>query len=132
MSSHQAPLTPTDSERLAEFALQLDLDTIPADVQTLAKEHLLDVLGIALASSSFEFGRVAVEGVRALGNGDEASVLGSGERLPATSAALANGILTHSLDSMTPILALSITPAPRLWPQCWRPVKPIMPAVAKC
>jgi 2-methylcitrate dehydratase PrpD len=98
MSSHQAPLTPTDSERLAEFALQLDLDAIPADVQTLAKEHLLDVLGIALASSSFEFGRVAVEGVRALGNGDEASVLGSGERLPATSAALANGILAHSLD----------------------------------
>lgn len=98
MNTHQAPTTPTDSERIAAFALQLDFDAIPSEVQILAKEHLLDVLGIALASSRFEFGRIAIEGARALGNGDEATVLGTGERLPATSAALANGILAHSLD----------------------------------
>lgn len=98
MNTHQAPTTPTDSEQIAAFALQLDLDAIPTDVQILAKEHLLDVIGIALASSRFEFGRVAIEGARALGKGDEATVLGTGLRLPATSAALANGILAHSLD----------------------------------
>tara|TARA_B100001059_G_scaffold198251_1_gene204039 strand:+ start:96 stop:1487 length:1392 start_codon:yes stop_codon:yes gene_type:complete len=94
----QTVITATESERLAEFALGLELASIPADVVLLAKEHLLDVIGIALASSSFEFGQVAISGVRALGNGEEASVIGSGERLPATSAALANGILAHSLD----------------------------------
>ncbi|MDN6860235.1 MmgE/PrpD family protein [Pseudomonas sp. CAN2814] len=98
MSLHTAPTSPTDSERIADFALHLDLDAVPAAVQTLAKEHLLDVLGIALASSSFDFGRAAIRGVRALGNGDQASLLGSSERLPATSAALANGILAHCLD----------------------------------
>jgi len=98
MTLHAAPTTPTDSERLAAFALHLEPDAIPEPVQSLAKEHLLDVLGIALASSSFEFGRVAIDGVRTLGNGAEASVIGSGERLPAASAALANGILAHCLD----------------------------------
>lgn len=88
----------TDSERLAAFALGLTLEATPPQVITLAKEHLLDVIGISLASSQFDFGRSVLEGARALGNGNDASAIGSGARLPAASAALVNGVLAHGLD----------------------------------
>ena len=64
----------------------------------MAKEHLLDVIGISLASTQFDYGRVILEAGKKLGRGDDASVIGSGVRLPATSAALVNGVLAHGLD----------------------------------
>lgn len=88
----------TESEKLGRFALELTLDDIPQDVLTLAKEHLLDALGIALASSRFDFGESILRGARALGEGREATTIGSGARLPAVSAALVNGVLAHGLD----------------------------------
>ena len=89
---------PTESEKLARFALELTLDAVPTAVLDLAKEHLLDVLGIALASSRFDFGRAVLQGVRELGEGQQATAIGSGVRLPAASAALVNGVLAHGLD----------------------------------
>jgi 2-methylcitrate dehydratase PrpD len=97
MNQDIAP-TQTEAQRIARFSLGLQLDDIPADVQALAKEHLLDVIGIALASTQFDYGKVVLEAAKALGMGDEASAIGSGVRLPATSAALVNGVLAHGLD----------------------------------
>jgi 2-methylcitrate dehydratase PrpD len=91
-------LTPTESEKIARFALDLQLADVPADVLTLAKEHLLDVIGIALASSKFDIGATVLRGARELGRGDDATAIGSGTRLPAASAALVNGVLAHALD----------------------------------
>ena len=90
--------SPTESEKLAHFALTLSMDAVPPAVLTLAKEHFLDVLGIALASSRFDFGRAVLQGVRELGEGQQATAIGSGVRLPAASAALVNGVLAHGLD----------------------------------
>lgn len=89
---------PTESEKIAAFALGLKLDDVPADVLALAREHLLDVFGIALASSRFDIGEAVLEAARTLGQGGEASAIGSGARLPAASAALVNGVLAHALD----------------------------------
>lgn len=92
-------MTPnTESAKLASFALNLQLSDVPEAVQRLAKEHLLDVLGIAIASTKFEFGRAVLAGVRELGEGTQATALGSGVKMPAASAALVNGVLAHSLD----------------------------------
>lgn len=88
----------TESEKLGRFALDLALADVPADVLALAKEHLLDALGIALASSRFDFGRSILRGAQALGEGGQATAIGSGARLPAASAALVNGVLAHGLD----------------------------------
>ena len=88
----------TESARLASFANSLRLEDVPPDVLDLAKDHLLDALGIAIASSGFEFGDIALRGVRELGEGGQAVAIGSGARLPAASAALVNGILAHGLD----------------------------------
>lgn len=91
-------MTATESTRLADFALTLQLADIPPAVLTLAKEHLLDALGVALASSRFDFGASVLRGAQAFGVGSEATAIGSGIRLPAVSAALVNGVLAHGLD----------------------------------
>lgn len=88
----------TQSEALAEFALGLQFESVPAEVVNLARGHFLDVLGIALASSRFDFGTAVLNGARALGEGSAATVLAFGTLLPAASAALVNGTLGHGLD----------------------------------
>lgn len=92
------PLSPTHAEQLAAFALNLRYEDIPADVLDLAREHLLDVIGIALASTSFEFASVTLNATQTLGNGSDATAIGSGRKLPVASAALINGVLAHGLD----------------------------------
>ena len=94
----QAGAARTQAEAIADFALGLDLDAVPPAVVALAKEHLLDALGIALASSTWDFGRAVLEGVRELGEGGQATAIGSGVKLPPASAALVNGVLAHGLD----------------------------------
>lgn len=97
-SSASGPIAPTESQKLARFALELKSSDIPAAVLVLAKEHFLDVLGIALASSRFDIGRAVLTGAQELGEGTQASAIGSGVQLPAASAALVNGVLAHALD----------------------------------
>lgn len=91
-------ITTTQTTELANFILSLSHDAIPSAVSILAKEHLLDGLGIALASSRFDFGAATLLGVQELGEGSGATPIGSGRRLPAASAALVNGVLAHGLD----------------------------------
>ncbi len=93
-----APPERTEAEAIADFALGLDLANVPPAVIALAKEHLLDVLGIALASSTWDFGGAVLQGVRELGEGSQATAIGTGTKLPPASAALVNGVLAHGLD----------------------------------
>ena len=96
--SNRGSAMSTESARFARFAIGLNIKDVPAEVLDLAREHLLDALGIAIASSGFDFGKIALAGVRALGEGTQATAIGSGKPLPAASAALLNGILAHGLD----------------------------------
>ena len=88
----------TLTEDVARFALRLRWEEVPEDVVALAKERLLDTLGVALASSRFDFTEAMHAAACTLGAGDEATALGFGTRLPAASAALVNGTLAHGLD----------------------------------
>ncbi|WP_428493117.1 MmgE/PrpD family protein [Rhodopila sp.] len=88
----------TEAEIIADFTLGLDLDAIPAAVVSLAQEHFLDVVGIALASSTFDFGRAVLKAARSMGGSGEAVAIGSGAMLPPASTALVNGVLAHGLD----------------------------------
>lgn len=88
----------TETAGLAAFALGLTVQCVPQEVLDLAKRHILDALGIAIASSGFDFGRIVLAGARELGEGNQATAIGSGARLPASSAALVNGVLAHGLD----------------------------------
>jgi 2-methylcitrate dehydratase PrpD len=71
---------------------------VPADVRRIVALHLLDALGVGIAASSLPEGESVVAAARALGARPEATVLGAADRLPAASAALANGALIHALE----------------------------------
>jgi 2-methylcitrate dehydratase PrpD len=91
-------LMATAAQRFARFALELELEAIPANVVEAAKLHVLDVLGCGLAAHGLQ---IATEGrttMADLGGEAEASVIGLDTGLPAPNAAFANAMLCHGLD----------------------------------
>jgi 2-methylcitrate dehydratase PrpD len=86
------------TEQVAAFACAFDLTTVPPPVVSAAKYCILDALGIALASTRFDFAARSAAGVAALGGQGTHPVIGMPLRLCARDAALLNGILIHGLD----------------------------------
>ena len=89
----------TATESIADFALGLELESIPNTVLERTQLHLLDVLGCALAAGTQGVGTQAETWVleSADGNG-RAELWHAGTTANAASAALANGMLGHALD----------------------------------
>lgn len=83
---------------LAEFAAGLRRSDVPAPVVAAAQRHLLDVTGVALASSTLPFARMALQAATALGGHGDGSVIGFPDRLPPAWSALVNGVLAHGID----------------------------------
>src|SRR5690349_18623338 len=88
----------TAATRFAEFASSLSYDEIPADVAEAAKLHFLDVFGCALASHAVGLAGEGRDLMSDQGGRGDATAIGIGERVPAPSAAFANGMLSHGLD----------------------------------
>jgi 2-methylcitrate dehydratase PrpD len=86
------------SRKLASFTANLHLSNVPGPVRERAKLHILDALGVGLASHAYEFSRRAAAGVASMGANGSCTVLGRPERLEVRDAALLNGILIHGLD----------------------------------
>jgi len=86
------------SQSLGRFVSQLKLADVPPPVVAKAKLVLLDTLGIALASSTMDFGRMAINVARRLGGPETSLLIGSPHRVAAANAVLANGTLAHGLD----------------------------------
>lgn len=62
------------------------------------KRLLTDFVGVALAGSQTDSGRVAARFVSSVGGRPEASVVGTGDRVPMMHAAFANAIAEHSVE----------------------------------
>lgn len=84
--------------QLAKFAAAARFEQLPDDVQRSVVDRVLDSVGVSLAALQLETSRAAIEVVRSRAGTEQATVLGTGDRLPASSAAFANGVLAHSLD----------------------------------
>jgi 2-methylcitrate dehydratase PrpD len=89
---------PSASETLAAFAADLRFVQLPVAVVSKAKQHLLDLLGVALAGAPMEFGRAASRVAREMGGPPTCTAIGGAERLPPAWAAFLNGTLAHGLD----------------------------------
>jgi len=85
------------SDSLATFVSEFVPEAIPEPVRERAKLLALDAIGIAYASTRFEFAQRAHTALSALGGGD-AHVIGMPGRLALRDAVLMNGILVHGLD----------------------------------
>ncbi|MCZ6626576.1 MAG: MmgE/PrpD family protein [Deltaproteobacteria bacterium] len=86
------------SEAVATFVRGLRLDEIPPAVSEKAKLIFLDTLGIALASSTMDFGHMVLEVSSALGGPLDSRLIGTSRRVASANAVLANGTLAHGLD----------------------------------
>lgn len=98
--SSQDSKVETVSEQLSEFALSLELDQIPELVYAQAKLHMLDAIGIGIASSSHDFAKKTLRALISLqeGSDQQYQVLGVPNKLSMRDAILVNGTFIHGLD----------------------------------
>ena len=90
----QADLT----RALAERAIASRYDELPARLREIARQCILDYLGVALAGAEDPLVRILLDEMAEAGGSPHASVVGHDIRLPALSAALVNGAAAHALD----------------------------------
>jgi 2-methylcitrate dehydratase PrpD len=86
------------SQAIVRFLDELKLESVPQAVVDKAKWVLLDTLGVALASSTMDFGRMVVNVAQKLGGSAESRLIGSSVKVASANAVLANGTLAHGLD----------------------------------
>jgi 2-methylcitrate dehydratase PrpD len=83
---------------VAEQALAIRFDDIPADVVALAKIHFLDQLGVGLLAATLPRNRPLAALASLFGTGGDSTALGGAAPVTAAAAALRNGTLMHSLE----------------------------------
>ena len=86
------------SQAIGRFVRGLSIGDIPQGVQKKAKLVFLDTLGIALASSTMDFGGMVTRVAQALGGSPNSRLIGCASKVAAANAVLANGTLAHGLD----------------------------------
>ena len=94
-SPAQTPIAKT----LGQFVANISYDVIPNNVRERAKYLMLDAVGIAHASTHYDFAYRALSAVTELSAGaGDTPVIGQSVRLQIRDAMLMNGILIHGLD----------------------------------
>jgi 2-methylcitrate dehydratase PrpD len=83
---------------LAERACTVTYDALPEPVRELARQCVLDYLGVGLAGADDELARILLDELTEAGGAAQAGIIGHGARLPMLSAALVNGSIAHALD----------------------------------
>ena len=83
---------------LARWSAALTPADIPRDVRETTRLRLLDILGLSLAGAATPLGRSTRDAIVALSPGGAATVVGSGDRVSVTHAALANGTFSQALE----------------------------------
>jgi len=88
----------TASETFARFVSEITLDRIPPSVLATSKLVFLDIIGVALAASRSDSGRIAIALAHSLDGKPASQVIGSALRTSPTSAVISNATLAHALD----------------------------------
>jgi 2-methylcitrate dehydratase PrpD len=83
---------------LAEAARGVSYESLPDDVVLLAKSCLLDWLGVTIAGAGDPLVQILREEAAEQGGRDQATLIGTGGRVPTGQAALINGAAGHALD----------------------------------
>lgn len=88
------------TQKLADYAVDLNYETIPEEVIERAKMFTLHTLGVSLAAKPIELTAAAIKVAKVAngGIGGEASVWVGGDKLSMASAAFANGTIADMLD----------------------------------
>jgi len=97
MEPEKATVEPI-ARKLAEFAHAFQYDDIPEAVRERAKLLILDAVGIAYASTHYDFAGKILAGLQDVSGGGANSVIGYTAKLPLRDAVIMNGALVHGLD----------------------------------
>lgn len=88
----------TLSQQIADFAVRAMREGVPQDVAASTRDRLLDTLGLCVAARTLDTSAAILRYVHSQGGTGQAHVVGDSALVPAPLAALANGVLAHSLD----------------------------------
>src|SRR5579864_3747863 len=96
----ERPVTETQSltAALAAQVAAMRLETMPPAAPTVAKQCLLDWLGVALAGRGEPLVRILIDELAAADDPAGASIVGHGRRARIDDAVLINGAMGHALD----------------------------------
>ena len=83
---------------LANFVASFKYEDIPQKTIERAKLFMLDAVGIALASTQYDFAHRILSGLNALNEGGNSSLIGMSGKLALRDAVVMNGVLVHGLD----------------------------------
>ena len=86
------------SEQIAQLAVDLQYDDLPAEVRGRAANLVLDLLGSMIGSKNIESSVIATEVALELGGPQESTVIGHGRKVSAPNAAFANAIQGYAFD----------------------------------
>lgn len=97
MEQNEQPAGTLIADTLSAFAGRLTLEAIPGSVRERARHLMLDAVGVAHASTGFEFSQKALSALASFDGGD-GDVIGLPDKLALRDAVLMNGILVHGID----------------------------------
>ena len=83
---------------LAAASCALAYDALPESVREIARQCVLDTIGVAIAGAHDPLVRMLIDEMTEAGGAEQASVIAHPLRLPALSASLVNGAAGHALD----------------------------------
>jgi 2-methylcitrate dehydratase PrpD len=86
------------TEQVAQFIVDTTFAGIPPAAIEVAKGAIVDCLGVAIAGSQTEIGRIVARWAKAMGGAPAAGVIGGGFKTSLPIAARANGTMSHALD----------------------------------
>jgi len=88
----------TIARRMAEFALELKFEDLPPEVLEEVKRYLYDSVGCAFGGYQDNDVKGMMDIYTDMGGKQEATLIGSGEKLPAANATFLNSLMIRALD----------------------------------
>jgi 2-methylcitrate dehydratase PrpD len=113
------------TREVGSFVVDTGYEALPAEVIELGRKSMLDGIGLALSGSVAESGALIQQYVSAQKLTGEATVIGTGLRVPERFAAFANGIGMHADDFDDTQLAVG---KDRVYGLLTHPTAPCLPA----
>jgi 2-methylcitrate dehydratase PrpD len=86
------------AQKIARYVVQADLSQVPVEMIKKAKHCILDGIGCGLYGQEFEATKILLQLAREWNGRPEASILGTGTKVPSGMAAKVNGIAVHVAD----------------------------------
>ena len=95
---HALASSETVAQKVAHYVSGFRYEDIPEATRERAKLLVLDAVGIALASTHYDFSHRILSGLNALNEGGSSSLIGTPGKLALRDAVIFNGVLVHGLD----------------------------------